>query len=684
MKTTPISQPPTPARPRDPSTASRMATWATGAGLLAALQLVSPQAQAQLHLRLQAGGITESQLASNVVLHVPSGGTPSPFLPAGPFTAEWSGGLNLDLRADFQFQAHYAGKISLQINGTNLFDPPSSTHLTTTDWSRPVRLKKGTNSFRLLLSRTQDSEATLRLDWRGRTTPPSPIPTQAWTPETDLHPGDNPTSAAAHRGRDLFLVHRCSKCHSPEVDTPVPDLAADAPSFVGIGSRRNPVWLSRWILDPRALQATATMPRVLHGPAARAGADDIAAWLQSLEAPVPSLPRDFRPVPAIGRSLVETLLCRSCHTLGDEADAPGKVTLRFVPEKFIRLAHVTEYLKSPERHDTWSRMPNFRLSDEEAGHIASFLLAGAAAQSVEPNKPDPARVRRGLALAKEAGCFQCHGMPGEPSIGTATSMGPAVRALANPNVGAGCLSEPGGDEATGEAARRFPSYRFSTGDRADLVAFLKSGSASLGRHVPADFAQRWTRELRCGACHGSVEGLPRLEGAGEKLRPEWFRQFLAGETAYKPRPWLPSRMPSFPAFAQGLAEGYAALHGLPPRSQTQPPQDPEAASIGRKMVSASAGFACVTCHAIGGFSGAAIFEAPGVNLAYAVDRLRQDYFVRWVRNPQAFDPATKMPLYFDEAGNSALSDYFGGDGPKTLHALWEYLKAGSQITPPEP
>ena len=57
----------------------------------------------------------------------------------------------------------------------------------------------------------------------------------------------------------------------------------------------------------------------------------------------------------------------------------------------------------------------------------------------------------------------------------------------------------------------------------------------LARHVPAEFAERQTRNLNCTACHGQVEGFPPLEILGGKLKPEWAGKFIAGEIGYKPR-----------------------------------------------------------------------------------------------------------------------------------------------------
>ncbi|MGE3313087.1 MAG: cytochrome c family protein, partial [Limisphaerales bacterium] len=393
--------------------------------------------------------------------------------------------------------------------------------------------------------------------------------------------------------------------------------------------------------------------------------------------------------PALGRALFDSLECRACHTLDANGANSTMVDLHRISEKFPDRRRLGQYLRDPGRHFKWTRMPNFRLTAEEAAHLASFLMPQDGTPTAPAREDDPARIGRGRVLAGERGCFNCHKNPDEDtaiSPPASISMAPGFEALARDPGSSGCLAVTNDVDST--RPERRAAYDFRESDRADLAAFLSTGAESLGRHVPAEFAERWSAELRCGECHGKVEGIPALIGVGEKLRPEWVERMLRGEVTYKPRPWLASRMPAFSMVATELAEGYAALEGLPAiasdRDPTPHPPDPEAAAVGRKLVSASAGFSCVTCHPVGPFVASAVFEAPGINLAHAVDRLRPDFFMRWVRNPQAFDPGTRMPLYFDEEGNSALTEYYGGDGPKTLHALWEYLRAGPHLVPPDP
>src|ERR1041385_49226 len=83
-------------------------------------------------------------------------------------------------------------------------------------------------------------------------------------------------------GRELFIEHRCAKCHTTRAGAPaISELAIDAPSFEGIGSRRNYAWLVRWIADPKAVLPTARMAKVLHGSKADGDVAAIAAFLAS-------------------------------------------------------------------------------------------------------------------------------------------------------------------------------------------------------------------------------------------------------------------------------------------------------------------------------------------------------------------------------------------------------------------
>ena len=132
-------------------------------------------------------------------------------------------------------------------------------------------------------------------------------------------------------------------------------------------------------------------------------------------------------------------------------------------------------------------------------------------------------------------------------------------------------------------------------------------------------------------------------------------------------------MPAFPVYATNIAAGLANLHGFPAHSSPRPTPNPDLIPIGEKLISANGGFSCVACHAVGSSTVQLIVESPGVNLAYSGDRLLPAYFHRWLMNPLAIDPGTKMPAYFDAEGRSQLHEFFEGDAAQQIDAMWHYI-----------
>jgi len=614
----------------------------------------------------------EKELAAlpNVALFVPVGQSPAPFIPVGRFTAEWFGFISVELRDNFTFQAELNGEVKLEINGAAVLE--ASAAGTNTPSSKPVRLNKGTNAFTLRYVSPTEGDAFIRLLWSSREFPFEPVSSAVLSHES--------TSALKkaeqlRKGRELFAEFRCAQCHLPSpANTAMPELTMDAPALDGLGARRNPDWMSRWILDPQSLRPIAHMPKVLHGASAAEDAKAIAAYLSSLTSNATRAPagEPTAEQTAGGRKLFESLHCVACHSDPDSTETdPTKISLRQVGEKF-RPGQLAEFLKKPDAHYRWIRMPDFKLTDDEAAQLAGFLDSVAEKTSVVPASSDATTVSQGRKLVRTSGCLNCHSLKGEGS----ESARPPIR-LSNDKLNQGCLAD------ASSAASRAPQFGFDAADREALREFLATDRSSLSRHVPGEFALRQMRLLNCRECHGKFEGFPPLDRLGGKLRPEWSKAFMAGEVAAKPRFWLDARMPAFHTHAAGLAEGLASLHGYPPKTPVEPPIDDEAAKVGQKLVAAPPeGFACVQCHGVAKVGATQVFESNGINLALSGERLLKPFYHRWLRNPLRIDPATKMPVYFDEEGRSPLTDVLGGDGTKQSDAIWEYLRLGDQMPPP--
>ena len=113
------------------------------------------------------------------------------------------------------------------------------------------------------------------------------------------------------------------------------------------------------------------------------------------------------------------------------------------------------------------------------------------------------------------------------------------------------------------------------------------------------------------------------------------------------------------------------LHGVGSNKPAVVEIDPAMAEIGKTLAGAG-GFGCTTCHGIGDLKATAAFEVEGTNFKLVPDRIRADYYHRWMDNPKSVTPSTKMPLYSTD-GKSQRTDVLDGDAKKQFNAIWQYL-----------
>lgn len=645
-----------------------------------------------LALTVDAAGQKETSVAQNVWLHVEPSEAASPFLAPGKFTATWDGQLNADLRGNFSFQAELSGSLKVEINGTTVIEAAGDN--ATSPLSKPIQLNKGSNSFKATFTSPASGAAFVRLSWTEKPPFTGPIPNGAFahsaTPELQK-------ATQVRLGRELFLEHRCFKCHTDTklADNSVPELKMDAPTFDGIGARRNYDWMARWIADPKSLRPAAFMPKLLHGATAKEDAEAMAAYLASLktggEVKFPQadyITRQNKPAEGDGatphadpKPLYERLHCTGCHNPPDSTQPdPAKLSQKRIAEKFP-VGKLAEFLRVPDAHYAWTRMPSFHLNEKEAKELEDWLFAAAPKPDLKPAPTDAAMIERGQKLVQSTGCLNCHASKLENQFKS-----PALEALQARHV-TKREKAPAGDCL---GATPVAEYGFTAAQREALNAFTQAGFASLSRHAPAEFAERQSRALNCTACHGQVDLIPPFEILGGKLKPEWAAKFISGDIPHKLRydahpkgePWIDARMPSFKSRGALLARGLAQSHGYAPKNPVETPVDMGMVEHGRKLVGKDGGLSCVSCHAVGPMLAMEVFESEGVNLAFAADRLLPDYFRRWFRAPTSIDPQTKMPVYFDE-GKSPLTDILEGDGEKQITAVWEYLKLRDKMPAPK-
>ncbi|MCM8540539.1 MAG: hypothetical protein NE328_09710, partial [Lentisphaeraceae bacterium] len=58
----------------------------------------------------------------------------------------------------------------------------------------------------------------------------------------------------------------------------------------------------------------------------------------------------------------------------------------------------------------------------------------------------------------------------------------------------------------------------------------------------------------------------------------------------------------------------------------------------------------------------------------AGQRLRYEYYLRWMLNPQRAEPTTPMTKFSNDHKKTAVKE-FDGDATKQFNAIWDYIKA---------
>ena len=677
---------------------------------------LAPGKELGLALTFERGKLRDTRAARMVALEVPEGTAPTPFLAPGPFRAIWEGDLVIPFKGEYTLFAAGRGKIKVEVNGKAVLQGEGD-DLNSVK-GKPAKLKKGANKLVVTYDSPPSGDSEVRLSWSSEDFRREPITTAAFARDTKLDPLTQGTRLRS--GRQLVAELRCLQCHAadPAVETAadrMPELGTDAPNLADAGARLKPEWVARWVEDPRSLRPTATMPKVLHGEASKDQARDLAAYLGTLGKPSDdSTPDPAEKISAGGR-LFANLGCIGCHTIPDRDDwasEPKRVPLRFVGAKWQPQALVA-FLLDPSKHYAWIKMPNFHFTKLEAEQVAAYVSSppmvdlGVAlgAQGRPAADPD-----RGRALFTSVGCASCHAV--EPSGLLAKS--PATKAVAFAAITPegwkrGCV-------ASGEANdRKAPDFALSAEAAEAVRALALVGLDSMTRDAAPEFAERQVRSAQCIACHKrdgyddawtdhkaevdkllgettpeekDPDGLPypadqsrpSLTWTGEKLRADWSETFIAGRLDYKPRPYLKARMPAFASRAKGLAQGLAMGHGYPVLEPAQPAPDPELIPVAQQLVG-NTGLNCVSCHNIGKVAAVGVFEAPGINFMHVRERLRLDYFDRWVRSPIRVEPETKMPTYFNGEA-SVLPTILEGKAEPQIKALWNYIRQGRQIEPP--
>ena len=189
-----------------------------------------------------------------------------------------------------------------------------------------------------------------------------------------------PEAPKLNRGRKLAETYGCFNCHKV---AGFEDRWKVGPDLTNVKSKLSEDWMVKWLHDPKGFRPSTHMPQIFNLSNAstpedleknKAAVQSIVAYLmknsETVQMTQPPVPGDA----GRGEKLVKELGCIGCHS------AAGIDVNKFGPELSGLGSKVTPewlytWLKNPKQvsHDT--RMPNLRLSDQEAADIVSYLLS---------------------------------------------------------------------------------------------------------------------------------------------------------------------------------------------------------------------------------------------------------------------------------------------------------------------
>jgi mono/diheme cytochrome c family protein len=482
-------------------------------------------------------------------------------------------------------------------------------------------------------------------------------------------------ATSVEAGEVLLSELSCLACHGAESKLPPALQWKAGPVIGGVGTRLRAEYVREFLAHPAATKPGTTMPDLLAGqPEAKRAelADDLTHFLMQLVADAP-VPSNLAGDKEKGRDLYNGIGCVACHST---------VPLVRLGEKYAP-GQLVQFLTHPLAVRPSGRMPDLRLSAQEAADLAAFL-APEPPTSKTPFIVDPAKAGRGAQAFTSLGCAACHGGAG---------VGKALADLQNRD--GGCLAE--------KPAAGVPHYSLSTPQRTALQASLQARNAKPHVADPKMLARHFMLQRNCFACHirdglggptsevaefftstrddlGDLGRLPPpLDSVGRKLQPSAFETILRGQNLV--RTYMRVRMPDFgPELAEHLGPLFTKADFDPQEIATIAVREPNKVGrneAGRELVGTK-GYACISCHDLHGHKSLGI---GAYDLAEMPKRLRPEWMRDFLLNPATFPTGTRMPAFWPNG--KPLNPKLKGSPEGQIDSIRVYLTEVDQSLPPE-
>ncbi|MEZ4816136.1 MAG: c-type cytochrome [Bdellovibrionota bacterium] len=486
----------------------------------------------------------------------------------------------------------------------------------------------------------------------------------------------------AEKGKELVGSIGCLGCHAvadfprKNPSSPLdpgwkdPIVPLPGPELNQMGSKVSREWLTSWLINPKHYWEQTIMPSM---KLSEKEAIDIAEYLLSKK-----------------------------NERFEALDVP-------VAKDEVRDQLVTDYFRK-------------KLSPKEAAvKLASMSL-------------DEKKNFLGEKFISHYGCYACHAIKGfekAPNLGAElTEEGSKdVSKFAFENVHLDHTSRPDwiytkvrtpriwdvGKIRDFEAKAKMPHFGL-THKQAEAVAAVVLGHENSNVEAAVKFpvdgrweqiiaGQRVINRYNCVGCHAIEKGKgghilayyqddlnmgpPNLHTEGSKVQPDWLHAYLLN-TNVKIRPWHVLRMPTFQMTneeATILTKYFAAYDQAPYpffKKVNSPLSSEELKAAGTMFGQ----LACLSCHGEG-----VDLSTSAPNLKNVKARLRPEWVVRWIKDPNAIMPGTRMPQLWPpldpddpKSAHVALPGFFEDDAHVQMQKIRDYVfqYGGAPTLPPAP
>ncbi|MFN0078716.1 MAG: c-type cytochrome [Prosthecobacter sp.] len=496
----------------------------------------------------------------------------------------------------------------------------------------------------------------------------------------------DPDENVVNGGFLLLAELNCTACHEVPKAWQERLKSKPGPNLSGVGSRLDADTLWLMIRSPQHRKKGTQMPGLFAG---EAGDDEkvegLVEFLSASKWDAPQMPAGNEDR---GKDLYHKVGCVACHepaldvrppkvAANAEVDKPGNGSVPIALADAYDVNALAAFLHDPLSMRPAGRMPDMRLSKEEAADIAAYLHVGRVAEKATARaalKMPAQGIEKGREVFEKMNCVACHQ--------TGQTSPPRQTSLTKLDATKGCLAEkqPSG-------VPRFDLNELQKRALKLALAAIQNGAAP---KLTAQENVDWQMSrLNCYACHdrdgkggpedpraqyfgvndSTAESLgqlahlpPSLDKIGRKLTRGWFEKILWGKDG-SVRPYMDTRMPNFGREQTEMMIGWlneADVAEQPVTIDVTGLLKHHRAEAGRQLLGAK-GLACVACH---GLKDRKSLGPPVIRLTHTVERIQPEYFKELLLNPQVTQLGTVMPPMFVGRKKADLE----------IESIWTYLR----------